>query len=717
MNSLYSFRCRSAEAPNGASTLVVFSGPGEFDANDLTTAVSDHTRNDLSPELVVVLFPEVLATDLTELDDELADIFAPIARDVPIGAYVYDRSGQVRFLRAFRAEPPETLDLEPIRRQGLTKLFRDRGGLLEAGPTAHFMKPSGRPDSRFLRAAHALAEGAEIFFCAFWILELLSDEVQKIHVDTSAIASVAFAAVLMKDRKTVPVITTFKSYDGKDTHPFHKDRKELVLISASQSGEMAKGISKVVADPKMVVTLFSTAPISALNTTTLANLVYDSELNPHGIEPQIAQVDPKNSRPINLIGEHFHAVPDGPRAIIPGLGNRPEAVRGFLPQLVGQEVFRAYKSSLIANSRRAIWIDVEKLVQTIAFKKWVRTLVATSIPASTRAIVHFDDDPSSQTLASAITEEVKAQGGQLVECRNLALKDIESGVKDWEVCEAPVVVVGGATGHGGEFLMASRALRKFASGSHRIYVTTAAMPSSPAFSSALKSNLQQPSHKLHKWFDILIDRERLAESWQAERRLLVEDDSLPAELEKRLGDLDNSDGLIDNLFLEGRGGKLKLRDNFAFWPRTVNCSAASQADVFTTIAAIVANIRSGEDTMQSERLLNDAYNHCVIAAETFFRFNDGIIQAAFIRASLPIELDYRDAPIESERMADLVGRMVDLQHLPHGEALSEFLLSLALQRLKLTRASEKSLKTKLGASASDLSETNQWIVKKIPWTH
>ncbi|MBB2755543.1 UNVERIFIED_ORG: hypothetical protein GGI57_006287 [Rhizobium aethiopicum] len=717
MNSLYSFRCRSAEAPNGASTLVIFSGPGELDANDLTTAVSDHTRNDLSPELVIVLFPEILATDLTNLDNELADIFAPISRDVPIGAYVYDRSGQVRFLRAFRAFPPKELNLEPIRRQGLTKLFRDRGGLLEAGPTAHFMKPSGRADSRFLRAAHALAEGAEIFFCAFWILGLLTDDVQRIHVDTSAIASLAFAAVIMKDRKTVPVITTFKSYDGKDTHPFHKDRKELVLISASQSGEMAKGISKVVADPKMVVTLFSTAPVSTPNTTTLANLEYDAQLNPYGIQPQTTRIDRKNSRPINLIGEHFHAVPDGPRAIVPKLGDRPEAVKGFLHQLVGQNVFRAYKSSLIANSRRAIWIDVEKLVFTEAFKKWVRTLVATSIPASTRAVVHFADDPSSKTLASAITAEVKAQGGQLVECRTLTLKEIESGKMDWEIREAPVVVVGGATGHGGEFLMASRALRKYAPASHRIYITTAAMPSSPALSSALKSNLEQPTHRFHKWFDILIDRERLAESWQAERALLVEDDNLPDELEKRLGELDNSVGLIDNLFLEGRGGKLELRDNFAFWPRTVNCSTSSQADVFTTIAAIVANIRSGQDTLQSERLLNDAYNHCVIAAETFFRFNDGIIQAAFIRASLPIELDYRDAPIESERMADLVGRMVDLQHLPHGEALSEFLLSLALQRLKLTPSSEMSLKAKLDASAGDLSEVNRWIINKIPWAH
>lgn len=716
MNNLYSFRCRSTEAPNGASTLVIFSGPGDFDISDLTAAVSDNTKNDLSPELVVLLYPAGLKEHLDELgQDEIQTTFAAILYDVPIGAYIYDRMGGVTLARSLRGHAPAQIDLAPIQRQGLSTLFIRRGALLEAGPTAHFVKPSGRHDRRFLRAAHALSEGAEIFFCAFWILKYLDDDVKRIHVDTSAIASIVLAGLLMRATKAVPLITTFKSYDGMKHHPFNKDRKELVLISASQSGEMAKNIAKHIADPKLVVTLFSIAPVQDSHTTILANLCFDKDLNPSGVSALENKINEANSRPIKLIGEHFLAAPGAPRLILPRVTDRPEAIKNSLPQLVGKGVFRVFTSSLIAKTRRAIWIDVPKLIETAAFKKWATSQVAMHIPATIRAIVHFDNDPSSLVLAEAIKGEVERQGGHLQTCQILSLKTIESADPDASIGRSPVLVVGGATGHGGEFLMASRALRRYAPQSHRIYLTTAVMPVSYGAAAALRKNLEQPSHRFHWLFEMFVNRERLAESWDAEYQLLADDDELPPELEARLGALERSDGLIDDLFLPARVAKLQLRDNFAFWPSSVDCLSASQADVFTTIAAILENIRSGEKTPQNERLINDAYNRCIIAAEAFFRFNDGIIQAAMIRASLPIELDYSDSPGESELMADLIGRMIDLQHRSHGEALSEFLLALALERMKLSVASCGRLKTKIDNEKASLSETNQWLAAKIPW--
>lgn len=718
MNSLYSFRCRVQKTDHGASTLFVFSGPGDFNISDLTTAVSDQTRNDLSPQLVILLYPEELEDHLVNLPvEDIEDVFSPIAVEVPIGAYAYNQRGEIRLLRAFRDNPPQSLDLEAIRRQGMTKLFRDRGALLEAGPTAHFVKPSGRSDSRFLRAAHALSEGAEIFFCAFWLLKYFEKDVDRIHVDTSAIASVALAAVIMTRRKSVPLITTFQSYEGKETHPFDKERKELVLISASQSGSLAESIATKVSDPNLVITMFSAAPTVVGETTVLAHLIYDADLNPGGIGPSSSPIDELNSRPINLIGEHFHAAAEVPRAITPTIRDRPDSVKEFLHKLVGHKVIRAFKPSLIANERRAIWVDVEKLVATPAFENWNRKLVAMEIPASTRAIISFSNDPSSVTLANAVKTEVEAQGGKLVDCAALTLTEIETGSNPWSVKESPVVIVGGATGHGSEFLMASRALRSYAANSHRVYVTTVAMPSSHHSSTALEKNLTQPTHKFHKWFDLFVDRERLAESWHEEHKLLREHaESLPDSLSKRLVSLESSAGLVDELFLDGSHGTLKLRHNFAFWPRQTDCNKSTQADVFATIAAILANIRTGEKTPTSNRLINDAYNQSVLAAETFFRFNDGIIQACMMRASLPIELDYRNAPRESNLMADLIMRMIELSNLSHGEALSEFLLALALKRIKLMSRNEHCVREKLHSANETLSQQDKWIAEKISWT-
>ncbi len=52
-------------------------------------------------------------------------------------------------------------------------MFKARGGMVEAGPTSHFVKPSKQVDSRFLRASNALSEGAEVFFVAFFLLPYL----------------------------------------------------------------------------------------------------------------------------------------------------------------------------------------------------------------------------------------------------------------------------------------------------------------------------------------------------------------------------------------------------------------------------------------------------------------------------------------------------------------------------------------------------------------
>jgi hypothetical protein len=547
----------------------------------------------------VLLYPQELREKVAGLDrDEIQATFASILHDVPIGAYTYNAMGQVTLARSLRNDAPAQIDLAPIQRQGLSTLFIRRGALLEAGPTAHFVKPSGRHDRRFLRAAHALSEGAEIFFCAFWILKFLDDDVKRIHVDTSAIASVVLAALLMRATKAVPLITTFKSYDGMQHHPFSKDRKELVLISASQSGEMARKIAEHIADPKFVVTLFSIAAVQDDHTTILANLCFDKELNPSGVHAIKNEIDETNSRPIKLIGEHFLAASGAPRLILPRVTDKPEAVKTLLPQLVGKRVFKAFTSSLIAKTRRAIWIDVLKLTETAAFKTWATLQVAMHIPATIRAIVHFDNDPSSLALAEALKVEVERQGGYLHTCRMLSLKTVEGADPDDSIDRSPVLVVGGATGHGGEFLMASRALRRFAPQSHRIYLTTAVMPVSHGAASALKKNLEQPTHRFHWLFEMFVNRERLAESWDAEYQLLAEDDELPAELEARLGVLQRPDGLIDDLFLPARATQLQLRDNFAFWPPSVDCSTATQADVFTTIAAILENIRSGEKTAQ-----------------------------------------------------------------------------------------------------------------------
>lgn len=711
MSGLFAFRCATPEYPRPTSTLVIFAGPSGFDANSVLAAISDETRSDLAPELVLVLVPATTkdaSSALTEDDG----VLAALAPTTAVGLYTYETDGSTTLVERIRGQPPAMLPLNDMRRQGMTALFVRRGGCVDAGPTEHFVKPSQRLDTRFLRASHALSEGAEIFFVAFWLLPALSrNKPSHIHVDSSSIASVALAAALLR-LEAVPVIRTFQSYGGLEAHQFNVDRDEIVLISASQSGTLATELAARVKDPALIITLFSTADETS-GTSILCDLRFDASANAFGLLPVTRRPDPASSRPIRLIGEHFTAEPRPPRSIVPGISDAPDVVSAYLSKLQGRGVFRAYRNSLRGETR-AVWIDVEKLISTDVFSGWVKKVVARTIPVATKAIVYFGDDPGSQPLAKAVLAEAKRQGVSLDEADLLKLSDIEAEdvIAPWPEEASAVLVVGGVTGHGAELLAASRALRSYASQSHRLFLTTATMPSSQRSARLLRSNLVQPEHKFETMFELTLDRASTVASWKLEYDLLNGEESLPLELTERLETLRKTgSGLRDNLFLDGCKGTLALRENFAFWPG-VECRDASQADVFTTIAAILENLRSGDRVAQARRLTNTIYDRSVLSAETFTRYNDGVIQAAILRAAHPIELNYEDAPTESRLVADLIEHMAELAAVPQGEALSEFLLALVLRRLKLCESDMKRLKEEV--SGKSLSSMQDWLVQKLP---
>ncbi|MEA1015333.1 hypothetical protein [Sphingosinicella sp. LY1275] len=684
MSGVYAFRCGTAEHPLPTSSLVVFGGPTRFVYADLVSAIAAETRRALAPEAVYLIYPSSICRDVVAALREDESAFDPLAADTIIGVYGYAPDGSVSRVDELRRAAPAQPDLAALRRQGLTILFNRRGGLLDSGPTAHFVKPSGTPDSRFLRASHALAEGAEIFFVAFWLLGFLGEDIEFIHLDTAAIASVPLAALLMQGRLVAPTIRTFSSYQGLATHPFNVDRPDLVIISASQSGTMAAEIMPKVKDSRRIVTLFSTSDVPP-GTSMLCDLRRDAISNLLGCEPTRRTPGPAHTRSIRLIGEHFIAETEPARSIIPGTAEAPPVVKDKIAKLQGCGVFTALRSGEAIDQRRAIWVDIPKLRTTDVFTDWIKTVAAREIPASTRAIIHPDDDLDALSIATALKDEISRQGGTLSDMTVLKLSDIEGeATAPWPEPRSPVVVVVGATGRGERLLAASRALRRYAPHSHRIFLAATTMPSSKQAFSLLNSNLKHPSHRFHSMFEVFIDRRTAAQSWRDERAFLLDhDDDLPSELVTRLDALGGSpDGLADALFLEGARGPLRLADNFAFWPVGTSCGDASQADVFISMAAILENLRSG-DVVVGKRLINDVQTHSVLSAEAFSRYNDGVIQAALVRAALPIELDYRDAPDDSRLIADLVAQMLDRPDALQADALAEFLLALVLERLKL----------------------------------
>lgn len=106
----------------------------------------------------------------------------------------------------------------------------------------------------------------------------------------------------------------------------------------------------------------------------------------------------------------------------------------------------------------------------------------------------------------------------------------------------------------------------------------------------------------------------------------------------------STEGLIHNCFLPSGpdlNTRLCLSKDFAYWPP---CYKEEGADigpaVFVTISSILQQAREKKFLNQENRLNTDAFQQVVLAPENFARYNDGIIQAALLRAAHPSELDY-----------------------------------------------------------------------------
>ncbi|BBK35208.1 hypothetical protein STAQ_02860 [Allostella sp. ATCC 35155] len=692
----------------------MFSGPTAYDRNAITDAITEETRRSLSPEAAYLLYPEETANEALDDLRNSPDVFGALTDDAAIGVYQYNRRGEINLLGGIRGNPNDQIAVDEIRRQGLTILFRRRGGLLDAGPTAHFVRPSRRASSNFLRAAHALSGGAEIYFAAFWILPYLHASIENIHLDTSSIASVALAAQILNKSTSYPTIHTFHSYDGLKKHPFSVDRADLVLISASQSGSMAKDIASRVADPGRVITLFSSADAPG-NTKVICDIRHDPEYNDSGYDPAVEVTAVASTRPIQLFGEHFLVSPQPLRSIVPIKSDAPAVIADTLAKLVGKNVLVALRATGIGDARNSMWVDMVALKEVECFKLWIKRMVNNFVPAATRAVVQVGSDADSAVMAESLINEIRAQGGDLIAVRSLSLDEIEVGQAGWADEGSPVVVTGASAGRGTQWLAASRALRQFAPRSHRIYIMPGLISMSDRAADLLTRNLKQPTFRLEVMFKIIVDRERDAESWISERLLLLalQNEGAPQEVDDRIRSISGeAEGRINGLFLDAPAGALRLRENFAFWPPSVVCSDASHADVFATIATLVENMRTGS-VDAGQRLLNDAQTHSVLDPETFSRYNDGIIQAAFLRAALPIELNYRDSPQGSRLMAALMDQMIRYADRQQGEALSEFLLAIACGRLRLVTEDYGALQEVLRPGLPHGTVLGRWLADCI----
>jgi len=563
---------------------------------------------------------------------------------------------------------------------GLAAIFDPKTVVVAAPYGYAFRKPSNERSSYFIRAELGLSNSAAVTFVAFAILQRLVRDYGRIPpalrlllVDTMNVASTAFALremLSLANAPTVPQVESFHSYGGLDEIASPLPDTSLCIVSASSSMNLhRKWIREKALSARDIVTLVTFADAE------------DAQHALHGLPTSARpeQSPPSSAYDIRIAGEYFFPVMEQPRKVLLSTTHHgcEEYTRSF-HLLRERRLFSAFRATAASGTLRSLFIDANALLQTPEFQNWIDTMVPQLLKAGTAQIL-FQDDRASAVLAQHVAYIATTRGctGMLVRCAT----GIDASNVDRN---APIVCVAAVVGRGNALLSLSRDLRNCHVGA-RLYLIGMQVAESLEQVRTFDRNLKHSSHEspidvLRR--NVFLSSETVTDSFRQELALYQEPGPLDARRDSLL-----RGPKADELFLPsgpGMDDALVLNVDFAFW-RAAYDPSAYQAEVLGTIATVLQNARTSPLQSPLQQLRSPLLMHVALDPENFARFNEGIIQAALLRAALPSELDYRGDAKASNYMATLLTRIAIRFDAPQMASL-EFLVALATQRMQLNAA-------------------------------
>ena len=515
----------------------------------------------------------------------------------------------------------------------------------------------------------------------------------------------------MEGEDTLPTITSFGSYAGLKKQQFASNC--IVVISASTSGHLeSKLISEKFIDRSRIVTLFYLGEETSTGRAICHLRRHGFELIKNEHAATCAWC--RRSVPlITLTDEQF--VPENPHVNEEMLNadDAPSWLSSFFKMVVGKNLISCNKSfSLVgATQRREIFISTLLYsTEGPSVSQRLETTLRRILPASLRRIVHLDDDESIR-LASLIKTQAVAYlpSDRKLEMFPAAQLDGGNITEDFD---GATLVVASAVSTGRTILAISQMLRPRLRDKADHYLIGLGRTRNEKALRDLRSNLQYCDGP--GGFDLsLLDTIYLpgdsplhGNAWEQESDFLDKARSVigPGNVEykriidERLEQLREPAGLQSNLFwLTNNGIPLMLDPNFAFWKFDYESSAVTQADVYATIAMILHSRREGGGDKHG--WLQHEHHRVILSPFNFSRFNDGVIQSSLLRAARIEELDYAVDERISTSMTGIMGNIIDFPDRSSGEALAEFLLALAMQRLRLAPVHLGQLLSRLAGKA------------------
>lgn len=330
---------------------------------------------------------------------------------------------------------------------------------------------------------------------------------------------------------------------------------------------------------------------------------------------------------------------------------------------------------------------LENWLRNHAFPGQIAVVYPSSNGASARDVT---------TDAKAIAEMAKDMLGQFPGTDVVVLSSDEllaSSTRDrHRLEERGFIVICPVVGSGFVFKQIAAMLRTVQKAGPRLFLAFAALPESSAQYKQLNQDLSRSDNSVSYTFlckhAFPVGRLEQTLNWQQEIDVLANllddakaaDVKVPASIASRLNDLRDGVSLEgDRVFLPTLSGQVPvLSSGFALWSGSDKISGSHLgAAVLLTMATVLEATRSANSKTMATTLGKSQFQQALLDPENFTRYNDGVIQAATLRAAYPSELDYRSHPGASNDMARLIAKWIQFASHPIGDAAPEFLLAMA----------------------------------------
>ncbi len=410
---------------------------------------------------------------------------------------------------------------------------------------------------------------------------------------------------------------------------------------------------------------------------------------------------------IRIVGERFLPERIGlKRVLLSKTHHDLQLVRDFSEALTA--VLLPYRGNGVQRTH-PVFVDGSKLIKDSKFQSWLSKQLAQRVPVSIQGVVH-QDDAASRSLALTCLKILKDEHSVTLPGEPVPASELHNASID---TAKGLLVVAAVVGRGAKVLSISRDLRELHDKGARTYLIGAQISEFSEQISSLANNLKFSSSKANIQVEVyrkLSVGSVAAQSFTTEQEFFVaRQDQLPERLSERLDDLRNRNiGCADGIFLPSGAEldkALELRKDFAYWTSgKYNPGAHNGVAVFATACALLQNARENSKLDAEQRLSGVSFQQVVLHPENFARYNDGIIQAALLRAAFPSELDYSSDEELSRNMKDFITKVFQSRTRAQGEAALEFALALVTERMKLSSTDWSEVRDTVRNLAQDSNE-------------